>query len=98
VPNIRDTAILLRRHPWAESSLVVHALTRHHGRVALLAKGAYRATSRYYGVLDHGPTLELEYARTERAELGTLRAGSVVRTRRALERDLERWRAACTSW
>ncbi|MEY2807596.1 MAG: hypothetical protein RIR65_2013 [Planctomycetota bacterium] len=98
MPNIRDTAILLRRHPWAESSLVVHALTRHHGRVALLAKGAYRATSRYYGVLDHGPTLELEYARTERAELGTLRAGSVVRTRRALERDLERWRAACTSW
>ena len=98
VPLVHDTAILLRRHPWAESSLVVHVLTRHHGRVALLAKGAYRATSRYYGVLDHGATLELEYARSDRAELGTLRAGAVVRTRRALERDLERWRAACTTW
>jgi DNA repair protein RecO (recombination protein O) len=98
VPVVHDSAILLRRHPYSESSLVVHAMTRHHGRVALLAKGAYRASSRYYGVLDLGPTLELEYSRAANAELGTLRAGSVARTRRALERDLGRWRAACTTW
>ena len=52
----RDHAVLLRRHPYGESSLVVHVLTREHGRVALLAKGAYRPTSRYFGVLDFGAT------------------------------------------
>jgi DNA repair protein RecO (recombination protein O) len=95
---VRDHAVLLRRHPYGESSLVVHVLTREHGRVALLAKGAYRPTSRYFGVLDFGATLELEYSRAPRSELGLLRAGAVLRTRRGLERELERWRAACGAW
>jgi len=81
---ICDHAVVLRRYPYGESSLVVHVLTREHGRVALLAKGAYRPTSRYFGVLDFGATLELEYSRAPRSDLGLLRAGSVLRTRRGL--------------
>ena len=52
MPASEDNALLLRRFPYGESSLVVHALTRAHGRVALLARGAYRPKSAYCGVLD----------------------------------------------
>ncbi len=41
-----DQALLLRRIPFRESSLVLHLLTREHGRIALLAKGARRSGSR----------------------------------------------------
>jgi len=42
----RDQALLLRRIPFRESSLVLHLLTRDHGRIALMAKGARRASNR----------------------------------------------------
>ncbi|MDX8412923.1 MAG: DNA repair protein RecO [Mariprofundales bacterium] len=42
----RDQALLLRRIPFRESSLVLHLLTRDHGRIALMAKGARRANNR----------------------------------------------------
>jgi DNA repair protein RecO (recombination protein O) len=52
-------ALVLRRTPYGESSLVVQLLTEHEGRVHVLAKGAYRPTSRYFAVLDLFDTLEL---------------------------------------
>ena len=54
-----DRALVLGRHPWSESSLVVHALTAGHGRVHLLARGAYRPGSRYFAALDLFDTLEI---------------------------------------
>ncbi len=41
-----DQALLLRRIPFRESSLVLHLLTRDHGRITLMAKGARRASNR----------------------------------------------------
>ena len=43
---VQDRALLLKRYPFSESSLVAHLCTREHGRVHVLAKGAYRPTSR----------------------------------------------------
>lgn len=91
---LRDRALLLRRHPFGESSLVVHVATREHGRVHLLARGAYRPTSRYFAILDHFDELELEWDHHPRRELANLRAGEIVRRRRAISGDLERYRAA----
>jgi len=42
----RDQALLLRRIPFSESSLILHLLTRDHGRITLMAKGARRANNR----------------------------------------------------
>jgi DNA repair protein RecO (recombination protein O) len=90
---LRDRALLLRRHPFGESSLVVHVATRDHGRIHLLARGAYRTTSRYFAILDQFDELELEWDQHPLRELANLRAGEIVRRRRAIPGDLERYRA-----
>jgi DNA repair protein RecO (recombination protein O) len=44
-------AFVLHATPWRETSLVVEVLTRHHGRIALVARGAKRPTSQFRGML-----------------------------------------------
>lgn len=103
-PRVRDRALLVRRTPFGNSSLVVHAITRRHGRVALMAKGAYRPKSRYSGVLDWFDTLELEWTEPRRPErhgpervaMGTLVLGDVATRRRRLTRSIDRYVAAQT--
>ena len=82
---------MLRRFRYRESSLVCHLLTPDHGRVAILAKGAYRPKSAYSGVLDLFDTLCLSW--TAGTDLGNLHSGSISVRRRALSRDLDRYRA-----
>jgi DNA repair protein RecO (recombination protein O) len=89
-----DRALLLKRTPFGESSLVVQALSERHGRVGILAKGAYRPSSRYYAVLDLCDTLELEWQTNPRAELGTLRSASILVRRKAIAETPQRFRAA----
>src|SRR5688572_21417940 len=72
-----DRALCLHRTPFSESSLVVHVITARHGRVHLLARGAYRTTSRYFAVLDLFDELELEWDASPRRELQLLRSGTV---------------------
>lgn len=91
-----DRAILLRRTPFGETSLVVHVLTPGHGRVELMAKGAHRPRSRFFGVLDWFDTLELAWVRRGDGDLGTLREGTLVERRRHLTRSLRAYRAAQT--
>jgi DNA repair protein RecO (recombination protein O) len=88
-----DRALLLRRIPYGESSLVVHALTREHGVVHLLARGAYRPTARYYAALDLFDTLEIEWAPTPGRELALLRAARIAVRRHRIARELARFAA-----
>ncbi len=90
----RDRALLLRRTPYGESSLVVHLLTPSRGRVHLLAKGAYRPTSGFFAVLDLFDTLELEWSERPTTDLGLLRAARIDRRRRRVTEDLEAYRSA----
>ncbi|TDJ76721.1 MAG: DNA repair protein RecO [Planctomycetota bacterium] len=94
MPVVRDQAFLLKRAPYGESSLVVHAFTRQHGRVHLIAKGAYRATSRYFCVLDFFDTLDIEWSDGRGQALAILRWGTVLERRRTIAADLERYQAA----
>jgi len=93
VATRHDQALLLRRSPYGESSLTAQVLTRDNGRVDLLAKGAYRPTSRFFCVLDLFDTLELEWSHTNRSSLMTMQRGDVLIRRRALRDDLERYSA-----
>ena len=93
----RDRALILRRFPFGETSLVLHVVTREHGRVHLLAKGAYRPKSRFWCVLDLFDTLDLEWSHAARRELQLLQAGSITRRRHRIASDLRRYRAALTA-
>lgn len=92
-----DRALVLRRTPYGESSLVVQLLTAREGRVHVLAKGAYRHTSRFYCVLDLFDSLDVEWSSRPGSDLGLLRSGGIARRRRWVTEDLERYRAAVSA-
>ncbi|MFV0679178.1 DNA repair protein RecO [Ottowia sp.] len=48
---LHEPAYVLHRYDWSESSVIVEAFSRAHGRVALVAKGAKRPSSNFRPVL-----------------------------------------------
>ncbi|MEY2803181.1 MAG: putative repair protein [Pseudomonadota bacterium] len=46
-----EPAFVLHQYPWSESSLILEVYTRHHGRLAIAAKGVKRPTSSFRPVL-----------------------------------------------
>lgn len=58
---LHEPAYVLHQHDWSESSLILEVLTRHHGRVALVAKGVKRPTSSFRPVLLPLQPLQLNY-------------------------------------
>ncbi|HSV46190.1 MAG TPA: DNA repair protein RecO [Ramlibacter sp.] len=66
-----EPAFVLHRYDWSESSLILEVFTRHHGRIALAAKGAKRPSSSFRPVLL--PLQPLRVAFGGDAEVRTLR-------------------------
>lgn len=56
-----QAAYVLHTHPFRETSLIVEALTRDHGRIALVARGARRPRSAMRGLLMAFQPLELDW-------------------------------------
>lgn len=48
----QSDAIVLRIHPWSETSLIAHLLTRQFGKISVLAKGARRPKGPFEAALD----------------------------------------------
>ena len=46
-----EPAYVLHRYDWSESSLILEVFTRHHGRIALVAKGAKKPSSNFRPIL-----------------------------------------------
>jgi DNA repair protein RecO (recombination protein O) len=46
-----EPAFVLHRYDWSESSLILEVLTRHQGRVAMVAKGVKRPSSQFRAIL-----------------------------------------------
>ena len=82
-----EPAYVLHRYDWSESSLILEVLTRHHGRIALVAKGAKKPSSNFRPILL--PLQHLNLAFGGDAEIRTLRSsewmgGHVMPTGEAL--------------
>jgi DNA repair protein RecO (recombination protein O) len=69
-------AYLLHTRSFRESSLLLEAFTREHGRVGLVARGARGARSRWKNMLQPFRPLLLSW--TQRSELGTLTGADQV--------------------
>jgi DNA repair protein RecO (recombination protein O) len=67
-----EPAYLLNRRPYSDSSLLLEAFTREHGRVGLVARGARGAKSRLRGLLQPFNPLLLSWNAS--GELATLTA------------------------
>jgi DNA repair protein RecO (recombination protein O) len=66
-----EPAFVLHRYDWSESSLILEVLTRHYGRIALVAKGAKKPSSNFRPVLL--PLQPLHVAFGGDAEIRTLK-------------------------
>lgn len=67
-----EPAFVLHRYDWSESSLILEVFTRHHGRIALVAKGVKKPTSQFRPVLLPLQPLSLGWG--GEAEVRTLKA------------------------
>lgn len=65
-----EPAFVLHAYPWRETSLIVEAFSRAHGRVALVARGAKRPTSQFRGLLAAFNPVALSWS--GRSEIKTL--------------------------
>ena len=71
-----EPAYVLHRYDWSESSLILEVFTRHHGRMALVAKGAKRPSSGFRPVLLPLQPLRLSFGGD--AEIRTLKGAEWV--------------------
>lgn len=58
----QDIAFVLHGLAWRETSLIVEVMTRHHGRLGLVARGARRPRSALRGLLQPFQPLELRWS------------------------------------
>ena len=77
-----EPAYILHTRPYRESSLLLEALSREHGRVGLVARGARGARSRWKNMLQPFRPLLLSWS--QRGELGTLSGADQVASPPAL--------------
>jgi DNA repair protein RecO (recombination protein O) len=56
-----EPAFVLHRYDWSESSLILELLTRHHGRIAVVAKGAKKPSSNFRPILLPLQPLHVEF-------------------------------------
>jgi len=67
---VLEPAYILHHYPYRDSSLLLEVLSRNHGRLGLVARGARSARARWYGRLQGFRPLLLSWSL--RGELGTL--------------------------
>jgi DNA repair protein RecO (recombination protein O) len=76
-PAEGDEGFVLHGYPYLETSLIIEAFTRRHGRMAFVAKGARRPKSNLRGTLQAFQPLNISWF--GKAELKTLKSAESVR-------------------
>ncbi len=88
------TGLILRTRPLTETSLIVHWLTPHFGRMATVARGARRAKSPFLGRLDLFYLADFSFSGSRQSGLHALREVSLRDPQSALRQDIHRLRQA----
>jgi len=76
----QTAAILLRKMPWSETSLIVTWLTEGFGTVRTVARGARRPKSEFAGALDLFYGADISFSINRKGDLHTLREVSLKTT------------------
>lgn len=75
----QSSAILLRKIPWSETSLIVSWLTEEYGFLRTLAKGARQPRSQFAGKLDLLFRADIAFTESPKSDLHTLREVQVTK-------------------
>jgi len=87
---LKTTAIPLAHYPYSSSSRIVHWLTRHHGKISTLLKGALRPKSPFLGEYELFSTSELLYFAKRPHTLHSAKECALLHSRSTFRTD---WRA-----
>jgi DNA repair protein RecO (recombination protein O) len=87
---VRATAIPLAYYPYSSTSRIVHWLTRHHGKISTLLKGALRPKSPFLGEYELYATSELLYFAKQPHSLYSGKECAMLQPRNTFRND---WRA-----
>ncbi len=90
----RATGLIVRMHPFADTTWIVHWITAEHGRLATIAKGARRPKSPLYGRLDLFHAGPLSFLPSRRSTLHTLREFSPDERYPGVRADYQKLRQA----
>jgi DNA repair protein RecO (recombination protein O) len=92
MPSIRDRAICLRKFEYSETSQILTLLTRSHGLVRVIAKGAHRRTkagsSKFDGGIDLLDTGDCVFIEHTSRELSTLTEWKLIEGHLSLRQSL----------
>ncbi len=94
MPTIRDTAVVIRRWDYSETSVTVSLFTREHGVIRGIAKGAKRVKGAFSGGMDLLTAGQVVAIVKPGRELSTLTSWSLAETFPHLRRSLAANRAA----
>ena len=92
--RITSAGILLRSHPYSESSRILRFLTPEHGVVAVVGKGVRKGAARGGGAMETFQEGILTWAYKEGRDLHTLTDFQPGARRLSLGRDMERFLGA----
>lgn len=87
-------AVILRRLPWREHDQLVVLYASQLGRLAAVAKGSLRASSRQASALDEGNLIVCRLV-PGRSGMPLLTGAQVQRAWSSAKNDMLRWAAAC---
>ena len=75
---VEDDALVLRIYPFAETDAVVVLLTRHHGKLRLMARGLKKIRSRYQGVVSPFNIITAQFKVGQGDRLGSLSGANLI--------------------
>lgn len=87
-------AIVLRMHPWSETSLIGSLYTRDYGKVSVVAKGARRPKSPFEAALDLLSVCRVLFITKSGDSLSILTEAKLLNRFRHVDRSLQRLYAA----
>ena len=85
--TLSSEALLIHKFPFQNSDLIVTWLTKEHGRIKTIAKGALRNGSPYQGRLDLYYQCEIHFVSKQKSEIDTLKEIDLKEPHLELRRD-----------
>ena len=85
-----SSAILMRKIKFSETTLIVEWLTKDHGKLKTMAKGARRPKSPFAGKLDLFFEAEIQFLKSRAGDLHTLREVVLQETHEGLRLNYQR--------